>query len=132
MTLSCSCDTIDQLKPGAASWYYCGPKDFETLQTNRAKRCCSCKKKIAVGDICTSFSRWRDTRTDIEESIHGDEVYMAAWYMCEWCSEMYFNLEALGYCHWLGDSIVETMQEYWEMTGFIPDKATASRDNPLN
>lgn len=122
MTLSCSCST------DGSDWCYWGPKDFETLQTGRAKRCCSCKKKIAVGDTCTRFSRFRGPRTDIEERIHGDEVYMADWFMCEWCSEMYFNLDSLGYCHWLGDSMVETMQEYWETTGFVPANQPLDED----
>jgi len=112
--LSCSCD-ID-----SCEWYYHPPDDFQTFLSNRRKRCCSCKSMIKIGSLCTEFVRIRSPYNDIEERILGDEVKMASWYMCEWCSEMYFNLEALGYCHNLYDSMIETMRDYWDLTGFTP------------
>ena len=112
MTLSCSCN-----EPDDDSWWYSPPSDFTTLNTTKRKRCCSCKELINIGSVCTEFYRWRNPISDIEYRIYGDggEIGMASWYMCEWCSEMYFNFDELGYCHYLGDSMVETLEEYKEM-----------------
>ena len=70
--------------------------------------------------LCLEFDRWRNPVSDVEERIYGDggEIQLACWYMCEWCGEMYLNLGALGYCHYLGDSIRGDMEEYWDLTGF--------------
>jgi len=111
--LSCTCTEWY-----GEGWYYWPPNDFTTLQSKLSRKCCSCNKRIKVGDECVKFLRSRAPRSDIEERIHGDEVPLAPWYMCQWCGEMYLTLEELGYCHGLGDSMVETMQEYWDMTGF--------------
>lgn len=112
--LSCSCD-ID-----GYGWYYNPPDDFKTFTAKRRKRCCSCFKLIGQGESCLEFDRFRDPLTDIEERICGDEVYLASWYMCEWCGEMFLNLGAVGYCHYLGDSMKETMEDYWDLTEFKP------------
>jgi len=112
--LSCSCDFDSD------EWYYHPPDDFKPFALKRRKRCCSCKKLITINSLCTEFIRIRSPYNDIEERIWGDEVQMASWYMCEWCSEIYFNLEALGYCHMLGGSIKEDLEDYWDLTGFIP------------
>lgn len=114
MTLSCACDFDED------GWWYEAPDDFSVFPQGRRKRCCSCHKLIDAGTQCVEFPRVRYAATDIEERIYGDTVVLASWYMCEWCGEMYFNLEALGYCHWLGDSIKENLEEYWELTGFDP------------
>ena len=115
--LSCSCDV------GVCDWYYNPPDDFKPFDKSRRKRCCSCKKLIDMGTPSLEFDRYREPYNDIEERIFGDEVYLAPWYMCEWCGEMFFNLEVLGYCHFLGDSMKECMEEYWKLTGFVPDIA---------
>jgi len=117
--LSCSCDA------GDSSWYYVPPNDFSTLTTKQRRRCCSCKKPIDVGSVCARFDRYRSPLNDIEERICGDEICLASKYMCEWCGEMYFNLDAIGYCHWLGDSIPDSMEEYWHLSGFKPKHHTA-------
>lgn len=110
--LSCSCsDDFD-------SWWYLGPNDFTVLNTSRRKRCCSCKKLIDIGSQCVELQRYRSPLSDIEEQIYFDEVPIASWWLCEWCGEMYFNFEALGYCYYAGDSLNEMLKEYWELTGF--------------
>ena len=91
MSLSCSCDFDD------AAWWYSAASDFKPLLTSRRKRCCSCKKLINIGNPSLEFHRWRDPLTEIEEKIGGCEIDMASWYLCEWCGEMYMNLEAIGY-----------------------------------
>ena len=112
--LSCSCEWDGE------SWWNIPPDDFTILKTNQRKRCRSCNKLIDIGSACIAFERYRCPVTNIEERICGDEVQLASRYLCEWCGEMYLNLEALGYCYFFGDSLVEIMQEYWELTGFKP------------
>ena len=111
--LNCSCADWE-----GDAWCYIPPYDFTNLNTSKRKRCCSCKKMVDKNATCLKFERFRPATSDIEERIHGGDVDLAPWYMCEWCGEMYLNLDALGYCHMLGDSMVETMHEYWKMTGF--------------
>lgn len=118
--LSCSCNFDDY------EYWYQFQKDFKPLDTPKRKRCCSCNKLIPKGEQTIKFNRWREARTDIEERIHGSEVQLAPWYMCEWCGEMFLNLEALGYCHNLGESIKENLKDYWNITGFEPISKTKS------
>ena len=113
--LSCDCSEYD-----GDGWYYYHPNGFDTFSRDRRKRCCSCDHLLQSGDICIKFPRRRASRSDVEERIRGDEVTLASWYMCEWCGEMFFNLTALGYCINLGDSMKETLEDYWELTGFKP------------
>jgi len=118
--LSCSCDDDydNWVEPA---------KDFEPLSTKRSRRCGSCEKKIAVGEICLNFKHWRNPRSDYEESRHGDEVLLADLYMCESCGEIWLNLTDLGYCLSFGD-IRDDLQYYWEMTGFHPDSSFGVAD----
>lgn len=120
--LSCSCDFEDD------SWYYYTPSSFSTFSKKRRKRCCSCDKLIGIGAHCVRFMRHRPPISDIDERINGDEVPLASWYMCEWCGEMFFNLESLGYCIVLGDSMKENLEDYWDMTGFKPDNQSLESD----
>ena len=112
--LSCSCD----FDGDGDSWYYYPPNDFSLFDRKRCERCCSCGKLIDIGAQCVEFDRHRPPLSDIDERINGDEVPLASWYMCEWCGEMYFNLESLGYCILLGDSMKENLEDYWDITGF--------------
>lgn len=66
-----------------------------------------------------AFERYRSPLSDIEERIQGDEVSLADWYLCESCGEIFLNLNAIGYCYYLGDDIRENLKEYWDLTGFI-------------
>ena len=110
--LTCSCDF------DGGDWYYYTPRDFGLFSQKRRKRCCSCAEFIEIGGQCVEFPRYRSPMSDIEEKIWGDEVGLASWYMCEWCGEMYLNLAELGYCMYLGDSMRENIEEYWDLTGF--------------
>ena len=112
--LSCSCAFEE------CDWYYHHPDNFTTADWKRRKRCCSCNKLIDIGSSVVRFHRIRHPYNDIEERIWGDEVELSSWYMCDWCGEMYFNLDSLGYCHYLGDSMQEAMEDYWDITGFSP------------
>ena len=108
MGLSCSCPDWE-----GEGWFYIpATEDFIKLDTNRSKRCCSCKELIGLGDDCLKFKRYRSPVSDIEEKICGDEVQMAPWYMCEKCGEQYMNLEALGYCLDISENMLGLLEEY--------------------
>lgn len=96
MGLSCSCDYDPE--PGAVLWY--GPEDYKPLSTPRARKCCSCGEKIAVGDTCCEVPRVKVPETDIECRIYGEdgEIPLAPKFMCERCADLSFSLEELGYC----------------------------------
>ena len=112
MSLSCSCDDSD-----GDGWWYEGPTDYLRLDTKRSRKCCSCKARIAVGELAIKFRRWR---TPDEESvayrIHGDEEGLASWWMCEACADQYFNLTELGFCIIHGSQSMDSLRrEYVEM-----------------
>lgn len=109
MGLTCEC--VDYCDDGG--WWYYGPSDYKTAPLGRRRRCCSCKKLIECGSDMTEFLRERSTRDDIEENIHGCERTLASWYMCETCSDIYFNLAELGFCIYLGrESMPDLLREY--------------------
>jgi hypothetical protein len=95
---------------------------FAALSTKRARRCRPCKLKIKPGDTCLKFYCCRDPRSDYEENRFGGEVPMADAYLCESCGEIFFNLYELGCCVGIGHNMREKMRDYWEMTGFDPEK----------
>lgn len=110
MSLSCSCNDDDP------DWWYETTETIEPLATKRMRRCCSCKERIAVGDDCMRFRRWRNPSSDsIAERIYGDEEPLATWYLCDRCAGLYESLTSLGFCGMLGDNLVETCREYGQM-----------------
>lgn len=60
---------------------------------------------------------YRPPNDDIEERIHGDEVYMANKFMCEECSDIFFSLKELGFCLSLGSDMHDLLREYHEVYG---------------
>jgi len=117
--LTCECGDFDL---DDSNWGYYIPDDFTNLDYKRRKRCCSCDQFISIGAQCVEFGRVRAARSDIEERIHGDEVKLSSWFMCESCGEIFLNLEAIGYCINLSDDMREELREYWTLTGFKPQK----------
>lgn len=111
MGLSCACYNDNDC------WYF-GPDDFSVLKTSRRKRCASCNKLIDIGAVCAEFRFERAPLSDIEEKIFCDFVPMASRYLCESCAEIYFNLDAIGYCYLWGDDLRGNLKEYHEVTGF--------------
>ncbi len=110
MGISCGCEF------GDPDWYY-DHGDQKPVDRKRSTRCVSCKKVIKPGEIAAHFVRWRSPSTDIEEKIHGDEVPLATWYMCQKCYAIYKALDALHVCVELGmdrmeDCLEEFNQEY--------------------
>jgi predicted RNA-binding Zn-ribbon protein involved in translation (DUF1610 family) len=107
MSLSCSCDYDGD------GWFYYRPADYSTLKTKRARRCCSCGERIAVGDTVVEFDRARHAQNDIEERIHADnDIVLASWFMCEACGDQYFNLAELGFCINLPANTPKLVREY--------------------
>ena len=106
MTLSCGCDY-----DGDAAWYF-EEVGFSTLKTKRGRRCRSCKTLLKLGAECLRLARWRGPRTDVEDRIHGDEVPLAAWYLCERCGDIYASLTELGFCADLTESMDAQLAEY--------------------
>jgi len=99
--MSISCDSGYD---GDGDWWWIGPYPEEPLLTKRARRCCSCKTKISVGEIARKVERYRPP-TEFEET-HGifyDEVQMVNWYMCETCGDLSDSLTELKFCYSLGD-----------------------------
>ncbi len=110
MSLTCECnDDYD--------WYYDTPNDYSLLETSRRKRCVSCAQLINIGAVVTKFTSWRRPTSDIEERIYGDEVRMAAKFMCEECSDLFFSLHELGFCITISDSMHNLVAEYREIYG---------------
>ena len=101
-------------------WYFYPPKDYSKLETKTRKRCCSCNAQIDIGSIVLKFERAREPLSDIEENIYGDEVFLAPYYFCEKCSDIYFNLEDLGYKVALMD-MREALLEYKDLHRFIKE-----------
>ena len=113
MSLRCDCDFDDD-----PAWWYEPCADVKPLATKRARRCCSCKDRIAVGDDCKAFPRWRNPNPgSIAEQIYGEdgEEPLATWYLCDRCAGLYESLDSLGFCGMLGDNLVETCREYGQM-----------------
>ena len=112
MTLSCDCGDGDY------AWWFDDTAAVAPLATKRSRRCASCKDRIAVGDDCKPFTRWRyPTEGSIEERIYGDggEVPMPAHYLCDRCAGLYESLDSLGFCGLLGQDLRATCSEYAQM-----------------
>lgn len=123
MSLYCAIDVDSD----GADWYYYAPSDPAPLATKRARRCCSCKTKIKVGDTAIKFPRYRhasDRCNYIEESIYGDEVPLADWYMCETCGDLYYSITELEFCCDIGEDLKKQIAEYRaEERGYAERKA---------
>jgi len=102
-------------------WYF-PDDDFTIYNKNRWKRCHSCKEFITNGNLCLRFTNFRESSDDIEERIYPDGVPLADCFMCERCGEIFLNLEALEYCINIAEPMQELLEEYWEITGFKPEK----------
>lgn len=115
MSLSCSCDNYD------AEWYYRDDEPVGPLTTKRMRRCFSCKDRIAVGDECKPFQRWRNVSDyndhEVVVRIYGDggEMPLPTWYLCDRCAGLYESLDGLGFCDLLGQDLRKTCREYAQM-----------------
>lgn len=110
--LTCSCDY--EAYPGMIVWDEIG--DYKILDAKRAKRCCSCKEKISIGDVCCEIERYKIPESDIECKIYGEdgEIPRASKFMCEKCADIFNNLEALGFCRQPWEDQRDLLREYVE------------------
>jgi hypothetical protein len=113
MPLTCYC-----IHDNDYEWYYEPPQDYTTMpKRSRRVRCSSCKTLINPEDIVTEFPRERPTRGDIEEKIYGDLMPISSMWMCEDCSDMYFNFRALGFqCLSPDENMQDLLVEYRNIT----------------
>lgn len=108
MSLSCYCDGDE------ADWYFIAADDFISLTTKRSHKCSSCRTKIKPGDTALEFKRWRPPSERcnwIEQAIHGDEVPLASWYMCETCGGLYLSVQELGMCCDIDENIAQQIKD---------------------
>jgi len=114
MSLSCECDY-----DGDYEWYWEQPDDYSILKTNRRQRCVSCKELIDVGSTVNAFYRYRYWKTAIEERIYGDdgEIPLATKYHCEECADLFWSLEALGFCGQPEENQHSLVAEYHQTYG---------------
>lgn len=122
MSLSCSCDDWGD-SSNWSNWYE-WQSELTPLATSRRRRCQSCAALIDLGADCLKFDRYRSPNSDIEVRIYGEDgaVMLHPQYLCEHCAEIWLNLDALGYCLTLGDSMPEALAEYHALTGWTPGK----------
>lgn len=88
---------------------------FFPLGTKRARRCCSCRCLINVGDLALKFKRIRSSTEFEADRLGWDEVSMAPWFMCYECGEIFLNLDSAGFCIDISEHMASLMAEYREM-----------------
>lgn len=106
-------------------WGFWKPEKFTMLNTKHRRRCKSCGNLIDIGSMCVEIERFQFPQNEIQCRIYGDwdvEIDLASYWLCESCGEIWFNLEALGYCLDPEGDMRENLREYWELTGFKPSK----------
>lgn len=112
MGLTCHCEYDHN--PGDKLWME--PEDYKPLATKRARKCCSCGIRIAVGELCAEVPRIKIPETDIEIRIYGDEQKpLASAWMCEHCADLCFSFMELGYCAEPWEDQRELLADYVDM-----------------
>lgn len=107
--LTCECGEGDY------AYWYDDHRPVGPLNTKRSRRCRSCGERIAVGEDCKPFYRWRyPNEGSVEERIYGEggEVPMTTWYFCDRCAGLYESLDGLGFCGLLGQDMRKVAREY--------------------
>lgn len=108
MSLSCYCESDE------ADWYFEAADDFIDLATKRGRKCSSCRTKIKPGETALEFKRWRPPsgcNWIIEEAIHGDQVPLASWYMCEACGGLFLSVQELGMCCDITENVAQQIKD---------------------
>ena len=65
-----SCDYDSDFEPGTTAWNW--PSALKPLATKRSRKCCSCGKPLAPGDLAAEWRRYKVPEYDVEISIWGD------------------------------------------------------------
>ncbi len=110
MGLSCGCSYEWE---GEGECYFHPHNYSEMPYLGRRKKCKSCGKTINMGEVVAEFQRMRAPLSEIEERISGEEIYLASFYHCEECADIFFNLDELGFCMNLyEDNMGDLLDEY--------------------
>ena len=113
-TLSCECEW--ELEPGQTCYW--PPDDYSVLKTSKRKRCQSCNQLIDIGTVVGRFIRCKEPDNDVDEQIYGIcediglGIPMADHYLCEECMDLYYSLDALGFCGQLYENQRDLVAEY--------------------
>lgn len=124
--LACPSDVSDF----CGDWWFEHREDFSQLPAKPANRKCdSCGKHLCAGDDVLQLDIYRypndeelaaDADMDEDDAVLSDMVFY-----CDECGGILLSLEAAGFSVILDDShsdVHEALQQYWEMTGFDPNK----------
>ena len=118
MPLSCSCD-FDGDEEGVT--FFKPPKDYKKYQNENACICESCRNSIKKDEICTEFICW-----SFDEN--GDGIHRPSDFLCEECSDIYFNLTELGFeCILPFEDMHDLLSEYHYTYGMENDPKEASQ-----
>ncbi len=98
MPLSCDCSSDFDV-------YFIASQEYSIYSFKRRRRCKSCSDLININSLCLEIRRF----TTIDEY---DDKYLGMVYYCEKCADIYFNLQALGYCTYLNDNMKYLLKEY--------------------
>ena len=110
--LSCNCDYDDD----DFDEFYYEPNNYSFFKKFRRKRCISCQELIEYNSLVAEFKRFRIPHSEIEERIYVDFVPLAAHYMCEACTDIYFNLRDLGFCVDIWENMNDVLEEYKKLS----------------
>ena len=96
------------------AWWWVWGCVLKPLETKRSRKCCSCGCVVRQDELTCKVSRHRDSNSEIEDRIYGDNVPMAPWYVCEKCFDLGESLYELRFSFSLGDrqSIKDQIADY--------------------
>lgn len=109
MSLDCLCDCDDE-----SDVVFFDPDDYSIMPARKRRvRCKSCKEIISDGDVVAEFRIVRQNMSEVEERIYGDDgVPLASRFLCESCSDIFFNLFERGFNVGPYEDLRKTMQDY--------------------
>lgn len=109
MSLFCEADA-DEVD---AVWWWHQPDCEAPLATKRSRKCCSCDRRIGVGDVARKVRRVRPATQWEEIRGFGEERRLSDWYLCETCGDLADSLSELGFCYELnGESLKQQIADY--------------------
>lgn len=111
MPLTCYCEY--DAEPGDVCWYW--PRDYKTYEGRRSKRCASCGARIAKGNLCTEFQRYKIPCHRVEIAIYGEDgqIPRASQWHCETCADLWYSLRELGFeCCYPDEDMRQLVKEY--------------------
>ena len=118
MGLSCSNDDYDP-EPGDVCWHW--PNEVKPLATKRARKCCSCGKRINPGQPAALFERWKVPESEVEVRIYGEDnwdegVPRAPWFHCGDCGllTLFLISPPLNYVFMLDEDVRELAKQHYE------------------